>query len=237
MEPLPSHMDVEDLKRQAGQTACAFIESGMKLGLGTGSTVKYVLQEIARRIQDENLVVVGVPTSIETERISNKLGIPLCSLDEIDELDLVIDGADEFDPDFNLIKGGGAALVREKIIAQSGKKLIVVADERKQVQTLGTFPLPIEINQFSHLTTIRQLERLLQCEARLRMQGDTPLITDNGNFIADAFTGPSIDDPISLEQDILHLAGVVQVGIFTNMCHVVVLAKDSGVEVLMNSVA
>ena len=225
---------VELLKQQAGIEACKYVNNGMKVGLGTGSTVKYTVLEIGRRMVEEGLEIVGVPTSLATEKLATKVGIPLVELSDCDNLDIVIDGADEFDSEFNLIKGGGAALLREKIVAQESLSMVVVADERKMVETLGAFPLPIEITPFSHQATIRQLTKLLDCRVNCRMSGDNPVITDNGNYIADAHCGPKIKDPINLEVNILKIAGVVQVGLFNNMCDVVVLAKDSGVEIKIN---
>ena len=224
--------DIEALKKEAGIKACEYVKSGMKVGLGTGSTVKYTIIELARRINEENLEITGVPTSLATKELAQSLGISLIDLDQTNGLDIVIDGADEFDPSFQLIKGGGAALLREKIVAQASAKMVVVADDRKQVPILGEFPLPIEINLFCSGTTVNHLEKLLDCEVKIRKQGDKILTTDNGNLIADAFTGPSIEDPISTEADILQIAGVVQVGLFNNMCDVVIVAGKNGVEVL-----
>lgn len=225
---------VEALKQQAGVAACKFVTSGMKVGLGTGSTVKYTVIELGRRIAEEGLAIVGVPTSLATEQLANKVGVPLVELSECSHLDIVIDGADEFDSNFNLIKGGGAALVREKIVAQESHSMVVVADERKMVDVLGAFPLPIEITPFSYQATINQLSSLMNCRVNCRMSGDNPVTTDNGNYIADAHCGPTLSNPIELEIAILKIAGVVQVGLFNNMCDVVVLAKHSGVEVLTN---
>jgi len=225
---------VEALKQQAGIEACKFVKSGMKVGLGTGSTVKHTVIELGRRIKEEGLDIVGVPTSLATETLAIKVGVPLVELAECESLDIVIDGADEFDSEFNLIKGGGAALLREKIVAQESQAMVVVADERKMVDTLGAFPLPIEITPFSHYATIRQLTRLLDCRVNCRMAGDNPVVTDNGNYIADAHCGPNLNQPVELEIEILKIAGVVQVGLFNNMCDAVVLARKSGVETIIN---
>ena len=225
---------VESLKQQAGVDACKFVTNGMKVGLGTGSTVRYTVMELGRRIAEEGLAIVGVPTSLATEQLANKVGIPLVELSDCNHLDIVIDGADEFDENFNLIKGGGAALLREKIVAQESNSMVVVADERKMVKTLGAFPLPIEITPFSYQATIRQLTKLLDCRVNCRMSGDNPVVTDNGNYIADAHCGPTLTEPVELEPRILAIAGVVQVGLFNNMCDVVILAKDSGVETMVN---
>ena len=153
--------DVEELKKNAGIEACKFVKSGMKVGLGTGSTVKYTILELGRRVSEENLQMVGVPTSLATEKLAIEVGIELVDLSEIDGLDIVIDGADEFDENFQLIKGGGAALLREKIVAQQSISMVVVADDRKRVSTLGEFPLPIEITPFSYQSTIKQISKLL----------------------------------------------------------------------------
>ena len=226
--------DVEALKKKAGIEACQFVKSGMKVGLGTGSTVKHTVIELGRRMSEEGLEIVGVPTSLATEKLATEVGIPLVELSEIDGLDIVIDGADEYDPDFQLIKGGGAALLREKIVAEESSSMIVVADDRKRVETLGAFPLPIEVTPFSHEATVRALSRLLDCRVNIRMAGDGPVVTDNGNMIADAHTGPKISDPSSLEAQILQIAGVVQVGLFNNMCDAVVLAGSDGVQTILN---
>ena len=151
-------MDVETLKKEAGVAACAYVRDGMNVGLGTGSTVKYTILELGRLVQHEGLNIVGVPTSIATRDLANEVGIPLADLDDLPGLDVVIDGTDEFDPAFQLIKGGGAALLREKVVAQASKRMVVVADERKKVDVLGAFPLPIEITPFSYGTTKRQIE-------------------------------------------------------------------------------
>ena len=226
--------DVEALKRLAGIEACKFVKSGMKVGLGTGSTVKHTVIELGRMISEEGLEIVGVPTSLVTEQLAIEVGIPMVELSSIDGLDIVIDGADEYDPNFQLIKGGGAALLREKIVAQESAAMVVVADDRKMVKQLGAFPLPIEVTPFSHEATVRVLSRLLDCRVNIRMAGDGPVFTDNGNMIADAHTGPTIIDPISTEIDILQIAGVVQVGLFNNMCDAVVLAGKNGVETFIN---
>ena len=226
--------DVEALKKQAGIEACKFVKSGMKVGLGTGSTVKHTVIELGRMICEDGLEIVGVPTSLATEKLAIEVGIPLVKLSDIDGLDIVIDGADEYDPNFQLIKGGGAALLREKIVAQESAVMVVVADDRKKVETLGAFPLPIEVTPFSHEATVRSLSRLLDCRVNIRMSGDGPVITDNGNMIADAHTGPKIYEPIKAESEILQIAGVVQVGLFNNMCDAIVLAGRNGVETFVN---
>ena len=229
-------MDVEALKKEAGEAACAYVRSGMKVGLGTGSTVKYTILELGRRVREEGLDIVGVPTSIATKTLAVEVGIPLADLDDLPGLDVVIDGTDEFDPSFQLIRGGGAALLREKVVAQASKRMVVVADDRKRVDVLGAFPLPIEITPFSHNTTRRSIESVLECKVVMREDSGVLLQTDNGNLIADAHTGASMTDPEATETALLALAGVVQVGLFNNMCDVVVLASSSGVKTLEKNV-
>ena len=231
--PAGCMLDVEQLKKQAGVRACGFVKDGMKVGLGTGSTVKYTVIELGRKINEEGMRIVGVPTSIATADLAREVGIPLVELDEIQNLDIVIDGTDEFDCDFQLIKGGGAALLREKIVAQQSAAMVVVADDRKEVDTLGLFPLPIEITPFSCGITIERISQTLGCNVTLRKVSEEVLTTDNGNYIADAHTGATITDPISCERELLQIAGVVQVGLFIDMCDVVILASENGIRTLV----
>lgn len=225
--------DVERLKEEAGIAACNFIKDGMKIGLGTGSTVRYTVIEIGRRISEEGLNVVGVPTSEATRELALEVGIPLVTLSESGGLDLVIDGADEFDDDFSLIKGGGGALTREKIVAQSSKSMIVVADDRKQVETLGNFDLPVEVLPFEWERTRDRISSICPGEVTLR-GGSEPFVTDNDGYILDCSFGPSISEPKSLEMKILSIAGVVEVGLFVDICDAVILASNGGVSTLIN---
>lgn len=225
--------DVEALKREAGIAACDFVRDGMKLGLGTGSTVRYTVLEIGRRMAEEGLSVVGVPTSEATRELAESLGIPLVPLSEAGVLDLVIDGADEFDSAFALIKGGGGALTREKIVAQSANGMVVVADDRKQVDLLGAFDLPIEVLPFEWERTRQRVEEM--CPGQVsRRGGDDPFVTDNGGYILDCSFGASISNPRSLESDLLDIAGVVEVGLFVGICDAVVMAASGGVVTLLN---
>jgi ribose 5-phosphate isomerase A len=232
---LGESVNIEALKEQAGIEACRFVKTGMAVGLGTGSTVKYTILELGRRVRDEGLDIVGVPTSVATATLAEGQGITLVALDDVDGLDVVIDGTDEFDPSFHLIKGGGAALLREKIVAQASKRMVVVADSKKEVDTLGAFPLPIEVTPFASGTTVRALAELLGCKVTVRQNDGQDVVTDNGNLIVDAHTGPTLNDPVAVEQAVLSIAGVVQVGLFTDMCDVVVMASPEGVATLVNS--
>ncbi|MDC0212612.1 ribose-5-phosphate isomerase RpiA [Euryarchaeota archaeon] len=228
--------DVEGLKREAGITACSFVRSGMKLGLGTGSTVKYTIIEIGRMISEEGMDVVGVPTSESTRELAESLGIPLMSISEAESLDLTIDGADEFDPNFSLIKGGGGALTREKEVALISDSMIVVADDRKKVPVLGKFDLPIEVDQELWSEVSEAIRLSSGVESTLRGGGESPYVTDNGGFILDCKFGPTIVDPANLEAQILSIGGVVQVGLFVDLCDAVVMSTESGVEVIINPV-
>ena len=234
LKPVQNIMgDVERLKEEAGVAACNFIKDGMKIGLGTGSTVRYTVIEIGRRISEDALNVVGVPTSEATRELALEVGIPLVTLSESGGLDLVIDGADEFDDDFSLIKGGGGALTREKIVAQSSKSMIVVADDRKQVETLGDFDLPVEVLPFEWERTRDRISHICPGEVTLR-GGSEPFVTDNDGYILDCSFGPSISEPKSLEMKILSIAGVVEVGLFVDICDAVILASNGGVSTLIN---
>ncbi len=221
------------MKEQAGIAACRFVTDGMALGLGTGSTVRYSIIEIARMIKEEGIEVVGVPTSEDTRRLAEHLGIPLRTIDVATNLDLTIDGADEFDPKFDLIKGGGGALTREKVVAKASNSMVVVADETKQVSTLGEFDLPIEVDSILWEEVRDGISSICPGEVRLRGGDENPYITDNQGFILDCSFGPTISDPESLERGISEISGVVEVGLFVGMCDAVVMASSGGVETLV----
>ena len=223
---------VEELKEQAGIAACDFVKDGMKLGLGTGSTVRYTVLELGRRMKQEGLEIVGVPTSESTRELAENLDIPLIPLAEAGMLDLVIDGADEFDPDYNLIKGGGGALTREKIVAQSSNGMVVVADDSKQVETLGSFDLPIEVLPFEWKRTVDRVAEICSGPV-VRRGGDKPFISDNGGYILDCSFGSTITNPSELESALLDIAGVVEVGLFVGICDAVVMASNTGVLTLL----
>jgi ribose 5-phosphate isomerase A len=197
----------------------------MVLGLGTGSTTRLAVDEIGKLVKN-GFKLVGIPTSIETERQARSLGIPLTTLDQVDSIDLTIDGADEVDPQFRLIKGLGGALLREKIVAYNSKREIIIVDDSKMVDILGVkTPLPVEVVQFSHLRTRRALEEM-GCVATIR-GGSTPFITDNGNVIYDCKFS-SIEEPEMMERDLDSIPGVVESGLFIGLANCVIIGKDSG---------
>jgi ribose 5-phosphate isomerase A len=221
------------LKKEAGQAVVDFIESGMVLGLGTGSTTSYALEEIGRRIKSGKLRdIVGIPSSIQTEKIARELGISLATFDEFQEIDLTIDGADEVDPELNLIKGGGGALLREKILAQASKRNIIIVDESKLSPRLGThWPVPIEVIPFAW-KLVEKFLTSLGGEARLRINDDgNPYTTDQDNFILDTKFGP-ISDLEGLASNLSNKAGIVEYGLFLGTASEVIVAGANGIRFL-----
>ncbi|WP_145329623.1 ribose-5-phosphate isomerase RpiA [Paenibacillus xylanexedens] len=214
-----------NLKQIAAEHAAAFVEDGMKVGLGTGSTAYYAICRIGERVR-EGLNIQAVATSEASDKLAREWGIPIIPFDQIGRLDLTIDGADEVDPDFNLIKGGGGALLREKIVAANSDKLIIVADGSKAVQTLGKFPLPVEVVPFASEWTFQALENM-GCQPEWRMDGQKQYLTDNGNLIADCHLG-AIDNASELNVQLNMLPGVVDNGLFVKMADVVIIAKEDG---------
>ena len=215
------------MKRIAAQKAVEIIEDDMVVGLGTGSTVKYALEYLGKRVQ-EGLSIKAIPTSIETKRIALKEQISIVSLLENPEIDITIDGADEVDSNLNLIKGGGGALTREKIIAYHSNKVIIIADELKVVKILGIdFPLPVEVLKFEWGSTKKALETF-DCDIKIRKIFDDPFITDNGNYILDC-EFERINDPEQLEIDINMIPGVVENGLFIGLATEVIVGSKQGI--------
>jgi len=219
-------MDVEHLKKLAGEEAAKYVRDGMVVGLGTGSTVKYTILKIGEMMKD-GLDIVGIPTSKATENLAKELGIPLGDLGDYDYIDLTIDGADEVDKNLNLIKGGGGALLREKMVAYYSKMEIIVVDERKMKEFLGDFPLPVEVVPYGWKRTLRELEKL-GCSPKLREKDGKAYTTDNGNYIIDC-KFPRIENPEELEKRIDNIPGVVESGLFVNMATEVIVGTPNGV--------
>jgi len=218
-----------DSKRIAGRQAADLVQSGMIVGLGTGSTVFFALERLAERIRDEGLELVGVPTSTDTEVQSRAFQIPLCGFDRADSIDLCIDGADEVDGSFRMIKGGGGALLREKVVASLSKRIVIIVHEAKVVETLGAgFPLPVELAPFARLPVRRSLVAL-GCEPMLRVdQNGQPYLTDNGNEIFDCAFEGGIADPEALALALCGLPGVVESGLFLGLCDELVVGYLDG---------
>jgi ribose 5-phosphate isomerase A len=226
--------DLEGLKREAAREALTRVRSGMRLGLGTGSTVSHFLDLLGEALAGGTLTdIVGVPTSLRTAEHAGRLGIPLAALHEIQPLDLAVDGADEVDPALDLVKGLGGALLREKMVVQAARRFVVIADDSKVVNRLGTrAPLPVEVVSFgweSHLGPLRALggEPVLRVE-----DGGVPVKTDNGNYILDLHFPQGIEDAAALETGLTRRAGIVDTGLFLGMAGEAVLAGAEGVRVL-----
>ena len=228
--------DAETLKRQAAAQALEHVRSGMKLGLGTGSTAKHFVELLAERVA-QGLDVVGVPTSEVTRAQAESLGVPVATLDDYPVLDLCIDGADEVGPDLSLIKGGGGALLREKIVASAASQMIVIADASKQVETLGAFPLPIEVVDFGVAAIRRGIDKAARaagCHGHLTLRRDAGghvFVTDQKHLILDAAYG-AIPDPAGLAARLAEVPGVVEHGLFINLASRVILAGANGVTFL-----
>ena len=220
-------------KYVAAKRAVEFVEDGMKLGLGTGSTAAWMVRCLAERVHKEGLRIQGVPTSTRTADLARELGLEVITLDEAGRLDITIDGTDEFDANLSLIKGGGGALLQEKIVASASDKMIVIADFDKRVAHLGQFPLPIEVLGFGLKSSQSQIAGLLTAqdvagrEITTRMAGDVPFVTDEGNYILDLHLG-KIVDPKKLAIALNQVPGVVENGLFVNICDLVVLGASDG---------
>ncbi len=213
-----------------GTAAAEYVQDGMTLGLGTGSTVAFFLDALAERMSKEGLKVVGVCTSRQTEQHATKLGIPISTLEDTPHLDLVVDGADEVDEKFRLIKGGGGALLREKIVAAAGAGVIIIVGEGKYVERLGeSFLLPIEVLPFGYSSTKSLVAQKAGCKPYLRtIESGEPFNTDNGNLIFDCKFEGGIEDPEKTHAILSQIPGVVEVGIFLNLCDLVLEADAEG---------
>jgi ribose 5-phosphate isomerase A len=229
-------MSPDELKRRAAAKALEYVRPGMRLGLGTGSTAKHFVDLLAQRVR-EGVSVVGVPTSEATRAQAESLGVPLTTLDETPELDLTVDGADEFDPHLRLVKGGGGALLREKIVAFASARMIVITDATKRVEQLGRFPLPVEITPFGREATRRAVAAALASagctgEIVLRKGADgAAFVTDGGNYIFDCRLG-SIPDAEALSGALARVPGVVEHGLFLGLADAIIVAAEQGVEVI-----
>eukprot|EP00249_Psilotum_nudum_P004302 c17829_g3_i1 orf=604-1479(-) len=227
----------DDLKKMAADKAVEYVQSGMVLGLGTGSTAAFVVAKIGELLKDGKLTnIVGVPTSKRTAEQAAAVGIPLSVLDAHPKIDLAIDGADEVDPELNLVKGRGGALLREKMVEAASTKFIVVVDETKLVDGLGgsQLAMPVEVVQFCwkyNAERLKNLPELAGCEAKLRMDGDIPYVTDNSNYIVDLYFKMPIKDARAAGKAISSLEGVVEHGLFLDMATSVIIAGKNGITV------
>merc|ERR1719331_2251894 len=237
----------DELKKQVGYKAIDdYVTSGMKVGLGTGSTAAFAVERLGELLKDGTLKdIIAVPTSVRTKEQAEELGIPLVTLDEESVLDVAIDGADDVDDDLNLVKGGGGALLREKMVEVCAKKFIVIVDESKIGKGLGPgFPVPVEITPFcwEHtLAAVAKLPSVAGCEAKIRMgsaatgstvDGDEIAVTDNGNYIADLFFKEPLKDPAKAAEELKGTCGVVDHGLFCGMSTAVIIAGSDGISVM-----
>ena len=227
----------DELKSRVALRALEFVQEGMRLGLGTGTTAKFFVAHLAERVRG-GLKVVGVPTSEATRAQAEAAGIPLTTLDETPELDLVVDGADEFDPRLRLIKGGGGALLREKIVAAASRRMVVITDVSKRVEVLGRFPLPVEVNRFGLGATTRQVETACHrlglagiISLRLGKACPDPFVTDGGHHILDCHLG-AIPEPERLAEALVNIPGVVEHGLFIGLATTVIMADASQTQVI-----
>lgn len=224
---------IDKAKFVAAKRSVDYVEDGMRVGLGTGSTAAWMVRCLGELVREDGLKIRGVPTSTRTAELAREVGIEVISLDEARWIDVTIDGADEFDGNLNLIKGGGGALLQEKIVATASDQMIVIADVGKEVEKLGAFPLPVEVIPFGWQTTKSLIEELLISmdvlgrDASLRMNGDRPFVTDEGNYILDLHLG-RIGQPQQMAMVLNQMPGVVENGLFIDICDVVVLGYGDG---------
>jgi ribose 5-phosphate isomerase A len=211
----------------AAEEAVKYVENGMTLGLGSGSTVNWMLKCLSERIK-EGLKVRGIPSSKKTEKLARELGIPLVDFSTTTHIDLAIDGADEIDGALNLIKGGGGSLVREKVVDACADELIIIADSSKVVSQLGAFPLPVEVLPFGYEVTMKKIEKLGGIPV-LRRKDNQVFVSDNGNYILDCRFG-MIEDATGLHGELIQLVGVVETGIFAGIADKVIVARNGQIE-------
>ena len=224
-----SNQNLESLKKAAALTAVEFVRDGMVVGLGTGSTAKHLIIALGEKVR-AGMKLRGVPTSHETAEMARQQGISLIDQDNAWIIDVAIDGADQVDPNFNLIKGGGGALLKEKIVAASAKQFIVMVDHTKRVPVLGgSFPLPIEVVPFGWGSTAREIEALTKSSVILREQNGAPFQTEAGHLIVDVHLA-RIDQPRELETALNHIPGIVETGLFVNRTDILIVGTPQGVE-------
>jgi len=224
---------IDKAKFVAAKRAVDYVEDGMRVGLGTGSTAAWMVRCLGELVRDEGMKITGVATSTRTADLARQVGVPVSTLDEVKWLDLTIDGADEYDPKLNLIKGGGGALLQEKIVATASDQMIVIADATKQVETLGGFPLPVEVIPFGWQTSKALIEEMLANldvlgrDVSLRLANDRPYRTDEGNFILDLHLR-HIPNPHQVSMALNQVPGVVENGLFLDICDIVIIGGCDG---------
>jgi ribose 5-phosphate isomerase A len=215
-------------KEAAARASLEYVKDGQVVGLGTGSTAAYFIKLLAEKVKN-GLRVRGIPTSVRSKELAESLGIPLITLDDCQEIDVTVDGADEVDPQLRLIKGGGGAMLREKIVASATKQMVVVADASKQVKRLGKFPLPVEVIRFAQALVAKRIAAL-GAEVKVRMDGaGNPYVTDENNHVLDCYFG-EIADADGLAREVSCMPGVVEHGLFIGMAKVALFARGTEIE-------
>ena len=220
-------MDQQDQwKKLAAEKGVDYIQNGMVVGIGSGSTIKFAIELLGEKVK-AGLSVKGVSSSVPSTELANRHGIELIDYSKLNMVDINLDGADEVDPDFNLIKGGGGALLREKINAFAAQMNIILVDQTKMVEHLGRFPLPVEVNQFGYEEVKRTIERIYGIEVGLRMKEDKIFITDNGHYILDCFF-EEIEDPHTTNAELIHIPGLLETGFFLGLTDILIIGSESG---------
>lgn len=222
---------MDQKKKAAAEKATEFIEDGMVVGLGTGTTAWYFIKKLGDLVS-KGLFIKAVTTSQATEKQAANLNIPMFTVDEVASIDLLVDGVDEIDGNFNAIKGGGGALFREKLIARLSKRIIWIMDESKYTEAIGSFPLPVEVLPFGHTHTLKKLHRM-GFNPVLRLADDDPFVTDNGNYILDCHLKKPFD-PNQLIKQLDSVTGVLEHGLFLNMCERIIVGRRKQVEIIEN---
>lgn len=220
---------IEKNKKTVGEHAATYVKEGMVVGLGSGSTANWMIKKLGELVK-KGLNIKGIPSSVETEHLAGKCGIPLTDFSAVNRIDIAIDGADEVDSNLQLLKGGGGALLREKIVASTAKQLIIIVDETKLVTRLGAFPLPVEVTPFGWELTAQNIVKLGGDPTLRHMDGET-FISNNDNYILDC-KFPEIENLEKLHNSLKLLTGVVETGLFINMADQVIAAKQDGIEIL-----
>ena len=224
-------MNLDESKFNAAKEAVKLVKNGMLVGLGTGSTAKIAVDLIGEKLS-ENFQIVGMPTSIQTKKQAEALGIELIDIDSTDDIDIAIDGADEVAPDLSLIKGLGGALLREKKVERKAKELIIIVDESKIVEKLGVGFLPVEVSRENHSQTKKEITKL-GCTAELRIEDDSlPFVTDNQNYIYHCKFENGIENPRKLDSELFEIDGVVDTGLFIDMASKVIIGTSSGTKII-----
>jgi ribose 5-phosphate isomerase A len=216
----------EEIKERAAIEAMKFVQPGLTIGIGTGSTVYWFIQQLAKKVQ-QGLVCQCVPTSVATKQLAGQLGIPMLELNDVEKIDITIDGADEIDDQLRLIKGGGGALLQEKMVAAASAKLVIIADNSKLVKELGVFPLPVEVIPYGWKQVQRRIANLYNVPVFLRMKEGDTFVTDHGHYILDCHFG-EIKEPEIITVKLNTLPGVVENGLFIKMADIAIVAGPEG---------